>query len=199
MSDSPPSSADAVVDPAAARSRTVMLIAAAIGLVALVFVVVLATANPDQNLTGPSPLIGTEAPEVVAVDLDGEQFSLAELEGQWVVVNFFATWCGPCEREHPELVAFDDEYGQTSARVVSVVFQDEPADVRDFFDRNGGDWPIINDDQGIAIEFGVTGVPESFIISPDGFVEARLISGVTKQGLEAVISQASQSLNPLRG
>src|SRR5690606_12069380 len=94
--------------------------------------------------------------------------------GEWVVVNFFASWCGPCRQEHPELVAFSERHAaRGDASVVSVAFSDAEDDARAFFEELGGDWPVLIEGTGrIGIDFGVTGVPETYLVAPDGTVVA---------------------------
>jgi cytochrome c biogenesis protein CcmG/thiol:disulfide interchange protein DsbE len=166
--------------------------AVVIGVLLFGLVVLLATRD-----TGPraatSELLGKPAPEVVGVDLEGEEFALAEHEGEWVLVNFFSTWCAPCVQEHPQLVSFSERHGEVGdASVVSVVFDDDPDAVTDFFEREGGDWPVlVGGVGGVPVSFGVTGVPESYLVSPDGTVVAKWISGVQASEIDATIEQLS--------
>ena len=75
--------------------------------------------------------------------LSGGDFDIDQHRGQWVLVNFFATWCPPCVEEHPELVEFSERNGE-SVQLVSVAFDDTELDeVETFFADNGGDWPVI--------------------------------------------------------
>jgi cytochrome c biogenesis protein CcmG/thiol:disulfide interchange protein DsbE len=77
------------------------------------------------------------------------------------------------------------------------VFQDEPNKVRDYFRDNGGEWPVITSDEGrIALDYSVTGVPESFLIDPAGIVRARLIGGVTSDGLDNQLNALTLALFP---
>ena len=123
----------------------------------------------------------------------GEPFDLGASD-RWVVVNFFATWCVPCRIEHPELRAFSAEHRDAGdAKVVSVVYDQDPNVVRDWFRANGGDWTVLDSDKGrTAFEWGVTGVPESFVVSPTGIVVERIVGGVTKAGLDGVIKAFSR-------
>jgi cytochrome c biogenesis protein CcmG/thiol:disulfide interchange protein DsbE len=107
-------------------------------------------------------------------------------------VNFFATWCAPCEKEHPELRAFAAEHEEIGdAEVVSVVFDDEKDKVEEFFKEQGGEWPVVFDDQTrIGIDYGVSGIPESYLVDPNGIVRVKLIGGVTRAGLDAQLDAA---------
>ena len=135
---------------------------------------------------GELPAVGRLAPLIEGEDLDGQWFDIDDHRGQWVVVNFFSTTCVPCIVEHPELVAFAEERAITGdAVVVSVAFDDASANVRDFFLANGGEWPVITTDTGsIAVDYGVTAVPESYLVAPSGVVAAKLIGGITKDDLD---------------
>jgi len=163
-------------------------VAVAVLLGALVFV--LFGAEPSTNKLADSPLLGKFAPA-----LTGEDFDIVDDAGKWVLVNFFATWCTPCVGEHDDLVAFSNTHAVAGdATVVSVVFSDTQQNVDAFFAKNGGDWPVVLDEDGrIATDWGVTGVPESYLISPDGVVRAKIVSGVDAATLEKLLAEAKGS------
>jgi len=176
------------------RRHTALVAAVAIGAVAVLLFAALATSDPSSTRTADSPLLGRPAPALAGPSLlaGGGDFALDDGAGAWTVVNFFATWCVPCRAEHPELVRFSEAHaGQGDARVVSVVFSDDPDDVARFFAEEGGDWPVLDDAVGrLALEWGVTGVPESFLVAPDGTVVAKVTGGVSAEGLEGILAQA---------
>jgi cytochrome c biogenesis protein CcmG, thiol:disulfide interchange protein DsbE len=185
------------VDHAPRRRGVVLGSAIAVAVVMVALVAVLATRDPAQNRVADSPLVGHVAPplsgETIAPEATaGSAFDLDRLRGQWVVVNFFATWCTPCIAEHPELVEFADRHAEVGdASVVSVVFDDQASNVAAFFAENGGDWPVL-DGEGVILDWAVAAVPESFVVSPDGIVAAKLVGGVTADGIDDVIAQIQQ-------
>ena len=179
------------------RRRTrgpIFFVALGVAVVLAVFVVVLATREPSQDRRADSPLVGEVAPPVQGTSLTtGEPFDLDSLRGQWVVVNFFATWCVPCRVEHPELLSFSRRHQQIGdASVVSVVFDDDPGEVQQYFEDNDSTWPVIDGSgTGVILDYAVAAVPESFIVSPTGYVVAKVTGGVTSVGLDQLIEQLS--------
>ncbi|HMJ78985.1 MAG TPA: TlpA disulfide reductase family protein [Iamia sp.] len=163
--------------------------AGVLGVVMLLLIVLLATREPASDRQADSPLLGRAAPRIEGTTIQGRDFDSDTYDGRWLVVNFFATWCVPCVQEHPELAGFQRaqrDAGQ--ANLISVVFSDDQALVEAFFDRHGGDWPVVLADPETISEWGVAGVPESFVVDPSGTVRYKLIGGVTAQGLSELVS-----------
>jgi cytochrome c biogenesis protein CcmG/thiol:disulfide interchange protein DsbE len=182
------------VVPALRRTRKALWIAVAVAVPVTLLIGVLATRQPTATQAVKSPLVGKPAPPIESTTVDGAPAGLAELRGQWVVVNFFATWCVPCRQEHPDLVHFSQEHAETAAgdaSVLAVVYSDNTQAVREFRDANGGTWPMLTDPKGrIALDYGVSGVPESYLISPDGIVVAKLLGGVRADDLDQLLYRA---------
>lgn len=174
-----------------ASGRPALVITAVLAVVVILLVAVLATRAPAGERSEESPLLGKPAPTIVGTTLEGDDFDLASLRGRWVVVNFFATWCIPCIEEHPELAAFHAAHAsQGDAALVSVLFSDTVDHANEFFDENGGGWPVVIDDEGaVGVDYGVARVPESFLVPPSGIVVERLVGGVTAAEIDDVIAQ----------
>ncbi|MEO6122056.1 MAG: TlpA disulfide reductase family protein [Acidimicrobiales bacterium] len=175
--------------PGPPRPRTARRAALAVGVVVVLLVAVLATRPNAANVVAPSPLRGRPAPEIEGPDLDGRATRLSDFRGRWVLVNFFATWCVPCRKEHPQLVAFAERHAPEEVQVIAVIYDDGLDEVRAFFAEKGGTWPVM-DSPSAKVDFGVRGVPESFLIAPNGIVVERLVGGVTAAGLDNLLSQA---------
>ncbi|MDA0286151.1 MAG: TlpA disulfide reductase family protein [Actinobacteria bacterium] len=155
----------------------VKIVSSVVGIVVAMFFVVLVVSDPDQDIVAKSPLLGQPAPAVASETIDGNQFVLERRKGSWVVLNFFNSTCVPCINEHDLLVEFANSEAMNSnaAEIYTVINDDSSDAVRDFFDKNGGDWPKIKDDNGaIAVAFGVARVPETWIIDPNGLVRLRI-------------------------
>ncbi len=170
-------------------SRLARVISGVLGLLVIGLLVVLFTRSGD---TGPrqssSPLLGRAVPELVGTTLDGSTFDIDSTRGRWVLINFFASWCIPCQTEHPELVEFSERHAAAGdAMMVSVVNGDTEEAVRQFFAEKGGDWPVILDAKTAAVDFVVLQVPESFLVSPAGVVVAKWNGETTADAIDAVI------------
>lgn len=128
-----------------------------------------------------SPLVGRPAPSWTLTTLDGDTLRSTDLAGRPYLVNFWASWCIPaCVDEHPVLAAAHDRYGD-ELTVVGVLYQDDPADAEGFLARYGdAGYPHLVDPGGrLAIEFGVTGPPETFFVDADGVVRYRQFGPLT--------------------
>jgi DsbE subfamily thiol:disulfide oxidoreductase len=129
--------------------------------------------------------IGDPAPEIALADLDGNPVRLADLRGRPVIVNFWASWCGPCVTEFPLLVAALEEHEDQGLAVIGVVVDDRSEAARAFMQRFGAPWPAVMDPgDEVARRYGIFGPPESFFIGPDGVVVGRQIGELNASDLE---------------
>jgi cytochrome c biogenesis protein CcmG/thiol:disulfide interchange protein DsbE len=186
---------------AANTRRGSVFVAVIVVVVTLFLVGVLVTRKSAADRGDYDPLEGKPAPALAGTTLDGKQFDLDQLKGKWVVANFFATWCEPCQAEHGDLLSFDRRHqqaGNDAVQLISVVFNDDLDAVRDFYAKNGGEWPVVNGDQGrMALDYSVIKVPDTYIIDPFGVVRARIPRQIQNADeLDATISSLSQQLFP---
>lgn len=183
------------------RSHATRWLALGLAVVAITLVLVLATRPSAQQAAAESPLLGLPAPEVIGKGLDGRTVRLSQFQGRYVLLNFFASWCVPCLREHDDLLRFQETHTiRGDATIVAVLFNDTPAAARNFFAKNGGDWPVIaNQDARVSLDFGVRGPPETFLISPEGIVLSRIIGEVKFDRLEALMAEADAVRARTRG
>ena len=133
LSEAPPAPAAPPATDAPRRRHTARWIAVTVLVVSAGLIAVLATRPPAAVSEVQSPLVGKPAPPVQGVTVDGKAFVLPRAPGTWVVLNFFASWCVPCQTEGPELVAFSFHHQKSGdARVVSVVFDDTASQARNY-------------------------------------------------------------------
>ena len=163
--------------------RNALIVAA----VVIALVAVLATRKGTTDDI-PNQLLGKRVTAFAGTSvIDGKRFDLADQAGKFVVVNFFATWCPPCVKEHPELVAFATQYPEVP--LVAVVIDSPEEDVRAFFKKRGGDWPVLIDGS-IPVDLGVRTAPETYIVDPDGRLVFQTNGQITKKALENAIAKA---------
>src|SRR5215212_692427 len=114
------------------------------------------------------------APEVDLPKLSGKgNASLADYRGHVVVLNFWASWCDPCRAESPLLQRWHERLDKRGATVLGVDVQDVSGDARDFVAKYGLTYPMLRDGPGdVRDEYGILGLPETFVIDPRGRVAA---------------------------
>lgn len=129
--------------------------------------------------------VGELAPAGSLPQLEGGgNGSLAEYRGRWVLANFWASWCIPCREEAPALERFQRRHGDGNFTVLGIDSRDLSGDGRAFVRRYGLSYPQLRDGDGdLAHEFGTTGVPENFLIDPQGKVRLLVRGPVTEEYL----------------
>ena len=175
--------------------RVAPFVAIAVAVVIAGLVIVFAGSQPASE-SAQTNRMGEPAPDAIGSLLDGARFDLSRRKGDWVVLNFMQSSCIPCQQEHPELEKFvaAQQARPDGARFYSVVYDDTRANVEAFFAKEGGDWPVVMDDKGsIATAFGVSQVPETWIIDPQGFVRYRVISEVTAESLGSTLQRLREA------
>lgn len=128
-------------------------------------------ANPGVLVPAPAPAIrGVEAPDFELPDVAGAKVKLSDFKGKVVLVNFWATWCAPCEIETPWFVEFDKKYREDGLQIIGISLDEEGVDpVKKFMERYSIEYKIVMGDEHTAEDFGgVVGLPTSFIVDQEG-------------------------------
>lgn len=131
------------------------------------------------------------APDFAATTFDGEEVRLSDLQGQIVVLNFWASWCNPCRREAPLLEAAQDNLGEDVVLLGLNTGDTEDA-ARAFLDEFNVTFEVARDNDGeIALDYGVTGIPETFVIDADGYYTVKYLGEVrTLEQLRGMVAEA---------
>lgn len=153
-----------------------VLAVGALLIIPLVWVLAMGFGKDPRAL--PNVLEGKQAPGFALQTMDGDRIiDLAELRGKPVVVNFYSSWCVPCAQEHPWLVKVAPSFQERGVTFLGVIYNDEPVKVKAFLRRYGEAYPtLIDPAQRTAMDYGVAGVPETFLIDAEGRI-ARKFTG----------------------
>jgi cytochrome c biogenesis protein CcmG/thiol:disulfide interchange protein DsbE len=148
-----------------------------------------AAASTTLALTGPpaQAVKGKTAPPLTGTTITtGKPASLAALKGHTVVVNFWASWCAPCRTEAPQLKAFAASHPDVT--MLSVDTNEPAAAGRQFVSQVGWGWAVVGDASSkIADAWGVAGLPQTFVVSPDGRVAYRKFGATTAHELDSLV------------
>ena len=184
------------------RRWLALLPLAAFALLAALLYVRLNAGDPSRL---PSALIGENAPPLTLAGLDGAAgLTDADLrQGHVSVVNVFGSWCEPCHLEHPYLMALaaDDVLKAKGVAIYGVAQKDSPGNVRRFLGAKGDPYAKVGlDPDGRAgIDWGVYGVPETFIVRGDGTIAYKVVGPVTAETLESEVKpQIMKAMAPPR-
>lgn len=130
-----------------------------------------------------SPLIGKPVPAFALPGLDGNEGpGSAALKGKVTILNFFASWCAPCRAEHPTLMRLA---AAQKAVVIGIAYKDDPAASKKLLGELGNPFAQVGVDRAgtTAIEFGLTGVPETFVIDAEGVVRYRHVGPLLERDM----------------
>ena len=185
----------AVATPAGARRRWMWMLPLALFIsLAGLFFLRLYAGDPSRL---PSALIGRTAPQAVLLPLAGlvrEGQPVPGLDGTTfggavTLVNVWASWCVPCHDEAPLLMQLAE---QKRLRLVGINYKDQPENARRFLGRHGNPFAAVGIDPNgrASIEWGVYGVPETFLVDPAGKIVFKLVGAITPENLERVLKPA---------
>jgi cytochrome c biogenesis protein CcmG/thiol:disulfide interchange protein DsbE len=172
------------------RLRILLAVAPLVVLVALVAVFAL-NMNRDPALI-PSVLINKPAPQFNLAAVDGTGvpgFDTASLQGDVTVVNVFASWCIPCRQEHPMLAALKEVSG---VRIFGINQRDQAANASEFLRELGNPYDRIgaDTDNRVSIDWGVYGVPETFVVNAKGIITFKHVGPLSERALSTELLPA---------
>ncbi len=182
--------------PAQGRGRSSRSVRGSSRLLVILAALVIVLASLAYGLVsrGAGPLREGPAPDFTLKLFDGAEVSLSDLQGQIVVLNFWASWCPPCREEAPMLESVWQRYRGQGVTVIGVDYQDTEPPAQAFIEEFGITYPNGPDSRGrIAKSYGVQGVPETFVITHEGEIAEVFIGSPTEGQLATVLEQLLSS------
>lgn len=171
------------------RGRRWLLAAIVLGVVALLGLLYWGLQRGPNATVGTAATIDRPAPNFTVTTLDGKQLSMSDLRGKTVVLNIWASWCEPCKQEAGELNRAYAQYQGRNVAFVGIAFNDDTDPMRDFVTKYGVPYPVALDPEGkISIDLGITGVPETYIVNPDGQMTQKWIGPITAKQLATLLA-----------
>jgi peroxiredoxin len=133
----------------------------------------------------------TQAPDFQLTSLDGTTYVLSDFEGKHVILNFWASWCGPCRAEIPELVEFHEYLDKDSVVLLGInqtASETGTGTIRDFAEQQKMMFPILLDSGNRVHQmYGIRGIPTTVIVDPDGLITAKRMGAVTSSWLKNML------------
>lgn len=152
---------------------TVLLVIFAIGIAAVLFL-----AKTDET-PKKRAAVGLDAPSFELRDTEGKTWRISDLKGKLVLLNFWASWCDSCKEENPSIQnLINAEKGNDKFVFISVLFKDDPAKAMEYMKTNGFNFHVLIDNKNIAGEYGIRGVPETFVINKNGIIKEKVIGPI---------------------
>jgi cytochrome c biogenesis protein CcmG/thiol:disulfide interchange protein DsbE len=178
-----------VASPTPWRDRRWLFLAVAVVAVALLGLLFWGMRRGPSSELGSAVPMNRPAPQFTVTTIDGKQLTLADLRGKTVVLNVWASWCEPCRDEAGELNHSYATYKDRDVVFVGIAWNDNDGEVRKFVSQYKVPYAIALDPEGkIAIDLGITGVPETFVIDPQGQLKQKWLGPITSAQLNGMLA-----------
>jgi peroxiredoxin len=175
-------------EPSYKLSKTIVRALAVLIIVAGFYFVVRHRHPEDRQATNRAAGEHVVAPDFALPDLAGKQVNLSSYRGQVVLLDFWATWCGPCREEIPQFVQLQNKYANQGLQIIGVSMDDGPDPVRDFYRLFQMNYPVVMGNAKTGELYGgVLGLPIAFLIGRDGRITARHIGAMNFTAIEKEI------------
>ena len=168
--------------------KGIVLVLLLIAGVALIFLLTEGKESVHKKAT-----VGLDAPDIELQDLNGGTWRLSDHRGKAIVLNFWASWCDTCKTEKPSFQGLVTRKKDDPRIVfVTVLYEDDPQKMREFMKASGYGFIVLVDDRRVSKAYGITGVPESFVINGKGRIEEKMIGPVRwdSSRIESLLSRA---------
>jgi len=170
------------------KSRWIAAAAAACAVALLVVPMMLRSAGHGVELRPTPNPVGAANLDLTLKDMHGADVNLADYKGKVVILNFWATWCGPCQTEIPELVKTHAEYKDQGVVVLGVSIDDSPETLREYGADKEMNYPSLLMTDALEEAYGpIIGVPITFFIGRDGLIATKHLGPVTKEQVDREI------------
>ena len=148
-----------------------------------------------SGMASSPPLVGGPAPAFELKTVNNEDFDFAELKGQFVVLNFWATWCATCVYEMPEFKKLHRSSSGKNVKIISINFAEKQNKVAKYVQEKQLSFPVLLDGYGqIAGMYEVKHIPATFLISPDGIVQEKIVGLITQEIIENKIDSYNKTI-----
>jgi thiol-disulfide isomerase/thioredoxin len=138
--------------------------------------------------------IGNRAPDFELLNLDNQVVSLGDFKGQPVLINFWATWCGPCRSEIPYLQQINEGWSADGLVILAIDIGESQTTIEEFFEANKFSLPVLLDvHNNVTGNYGITGIPTTFFIDKDGIIREKVVGAFpSKEAIEAKLDRIIQ-------
>jgi len=156
-----------------------------------VMLIILTSVLLVAGCSSQAPRVGELAPDFQLPNLEGQSISLSDFRGEPVLVNFWASWCGPCRYEMPFIQEVYEEWSASGLVMLAINQGESLSTVDDFMQSGNYSFPVLLDTQGqVADQYNILGIPATFFIDEDGVIQAIKIGAFSsKAEIETMLSE----------